>query len=263
MQNSLTSRELEVFNLLLEGNPPKEIAYKLGVTYYTVNFHRNTIYRKLGVRNIQELLVKYKNHQNKVYVNNKKPAAAFTMEIIDTINLYTNRWEKENCYGEGWNSYDEITFPDIYTGKFTDLLPSKRGDCIKFLISGTVDKRIQWVSLVFTYVVDDVSIPYNERLIYLAGGKKDKFADIGPGEFNKVEIEVYINEGIDIHTLMESTQGYIRAQFVNALSYLIHEGSSSDPDVIAGTFDNGQRIPDDVLNHQIVATLSDLVIEPF
>jgi DNA-binding CsgD family transcriptional regulator len=194
MHEKLTTRENEIFEMLLMGYPPKEIAYKLDVTYYTVNFHRNNIYRKLSVKNIQELLVKFRNHQNKVYVNNKKPAAVFTKKVIDTFYLYANRWEREDSYGEGWNSYEEITLPDIYTGKFTDLLPSKPGDCIKFLISGTVDKRIQWVSLVFTYVVDDVSIPYIERFIFLAGGRKDKFTDIGPGEFNKVEIEVYINE---------------------------------------------------------------------
>jgi hypothetical protein len=62
---------------------------------------------------------------------------------------------------------------------------------------------------------------------------------------------------------MESTQGVIRVQFVNALLHLVYEGSLLDPGIIAATFDNGQRIPDDILNGQIVATVSDLVIEPF
>jgi|GEM_PF-3081963 len=59
MQEKLTSREQEIFDLLLEGIPPKEIAFKLNVTYSTVDYHRTKLYGKLGVRNIQELFAKY------------------------------------------------------------------------------------------------------------------------------------------------------------------------------------------------------------
>jgi DNA-binding CsgD family transcriptional regulator len=56
---ALTSREQELFNLLLKGETPKEIAFNLGITHRTVDFHRNNLYLKLDVHSIQELLVKY------------------------------------------------------------------------------------------------------------------------------------------------------------------------------------------------------------
>jgi len=59
MQEKLTSREQDIFNLLLEGISPKEIGHKLNISYHTVDFHRTKIYGKLGVKNIRELLSKY------------------------------------------------------------------------------------------------------------------------------------------------------------------------------------------------------------
>jgi len=59
MQEKLTSREQDIFNMLLEGVSPKEIGHKLNISYHTVDFHRTKIYNKLGVKNIQELLSMY------------------------------------------------------------------------------------------------------------------------------------------------------------------------------------------------------------
>jgi len=57
----LTSREREVFNLLLTDKPPKEIASFMKVSYYTVDFHRKNLYRKLGIQSRTELFAKYLN----------------------------------------------------------------------------------------------------------------------------------------------------------------------------------------------------------
>jgi DNA-binding CsgD family transcriptional regulator len=59
MLEELTSRENDIFNMLLDGISPKEIAYKLNISYHTVDYHRSKLYRKLGVLNIQELFAKY------------------------------------------------------------------------------------------------------------------------------------------------------------------------------------------------------------
>jgi DNA-binding CsgD family transcriptional regulator len=59
MQEKLTDRERTIFNMLLEGISPKEIAYKLDRSYSAVDFHRSNIYKKLGVHSIRELRVKY------------------------------------------------------------------------------------------------------------------------------------------------------------------------------------------------------------
>jgi hypothetical protein len=86
-----------------------------------------------------------------------------------------------------------------------------------------------------------------------------KFSDIGPGEFSKVEVELKRNEGINIETLLESKSGVIHVQFINILLWSLYEDSSLD----AATFDSGERIPDDVKEHQLMATVRNLKIEPF
>jgi DNA-binding CsgD family transcriptional regulator len=55
----LTPREQEVFTMLLTGMSPKEIAYTLKVSYYTVDFHRKNLYRKLGIQSRAELFARY------------------------------------------------------------------------------------------------------------------------------------------------------------------------------------------------------------
>lgn len=47
--NTLTKRENEVAELLLEGKSNKQIAFALGISESTVEFHLRNIYRKLDV----------------------------------------------------------------------------------------------------------------------------------------------------------------------------------------------------------------------
>jgi DNA-binding CsgD family transcriptional regulator len=56
----LTPREQEIFTMLLSGMAPKEIAYTLKVSYYTVLFHQKNLYRKLSVQSRAELFARYK-----------------------------------------------------------------------------------------------------------------------------------------------------------------------------------------------------------
>jgi len=46
----LTSRELEVLQLLIVGKTNKEIASEVGISAKTVEFHLANIYTKIGVR---------------------------------------------------------------------------------------------------------------------------------------------------------------------------------------------------------------------
>jgi len=75
MQNKLTSREQEILDMLLKGLTPKEIAFNLNIKYATVDFHRNSLYRKLDVQSIQELFVKYGKAEqvNTAEQNNPQP----------------------------------------------------------------------------------------------------------------------------------------------------------------------------------------------
>jgi DNA-binding CsgD family transcriptional regulator len=60
----LTPREQEIFTMLLTGKAPKEIAYTLKISYYTVNFHQKNLYRKLGIQSRAELFARYSATQN-------------------------------------------------------------------------------------------------------------------------------------------------------------------------------------------------------
>jgi two-component system nitrate/nitrite response regulator NarL len=54
----LTSREVEVIQLVAEGLPNKTIAHRLDVSEHTVKFHLNTILRKLGAQSRTEAVVR-------------------------------------------------------------------------------------------------------------------------------------------------------------------------------------------------------------
>jgi two-component system, NarL family, response regulator NreC len=52
----LTPREYEVFKLLAEGKTAKDIATALDISAYTVDAHRNRVFRKLQLRSSSELV---------------------------------------------------------------------------------------------------------------------------------------------------------------------------------------------------------------
>jgi len=78
MPNRLTPRENQIFNMLLSGSVPKEIAGLLSISYETVLYHQKKIYRKLEVHSINELFNKYSpdSSVSEHPVNAALPAAA-------------------------------------------------------------------------------------------------------------------------------------------------------------------------------------------
>jgi len=88
MPKDLTSREREIFDLLLEGISPKEIAHRLNIGYSTVDFHRTKLYNKLGVHSIQELFAKYST--------NGKEASSESMESPEPITTMPLSMIKKN-----------------------------------------------------------------------------------------------------------------------------------------------------------------------
>jgi DNA-binding CsgD family transcriptional regulator len=64
--NSLSKREWEVANLLLQGKSNKLIASSLGISQRTVEFHLKNIYSKLRVNSRVELILKLGNPTGKV-----------------------------------------------------------------------------------------------------------------------------------------------------------------------------------------------------
>ncbi len=56
---TLTPREQEVYRHLIRGRTMKETARLLGVTYATVNFHCQGLYRKLCINTRAQLFMRY------------------------------------------------------------------------------------------------------------------------------------------------------------------------------------------------------------
>jgi len=52
----LTSRERQVIEMVVEGNPNKQVAYVLGISQRTVETHRATAMKKIGARSLSELI---------------------------------------------------------------------------------------------------------------------------------------------------------------------------------------------------------------
>ncbi|MDR2964759.1 MAG: helix-turn-helix domain-containing protein [Treponema sp.] len=57
----LTPQEQKVLNMLIEGTAPKEIGYRLNISYDTVKYHQKKLYEKLDVHSVFELRNKYLN----------------------------------------------------------------------------------------------------------------------------------------------------------------------------------------------------------
>jgi two-component system response regulator DctR len=53
---SLSAREREVMELVVAGHASKVIAQRLGISFRTVELHRNHIFEKLGVESVAELV---------------------------------------------------------------------------------------------------------------------------------------------------------------------------------------------------------------
>ena len=62
---SLTEKEKEVLRMIVQGKRRKEIAYELGISISTVDFHKTNIRAKLGADSDLDL---YKLSQNKKYI---------------------------------------------------------------------------------------------------------------------------------------------------------------------------------------------------
>jgi len=79
----LTSREEEIFTMLLTGRAPKEIAYTLKISPYTVNFHQKNLYRKLGIQSRAELFARY---LSKIELHGDKNNRATDMIRLNELN---------------------------------------------------------------------------------------------------------------------------------------------------------------------------------
>lgn len=57
--DSLTKREKQVIELIMQGMLNKQMAYELAVSLSTIEAHRSSVMKKMGVKNITQLTQEY------------------------------------------------------------------------------------------------------------------------------------------------------------------------------------------------------------
>lgn len=60
----LTSREMEIIQLIKDGFSSKDVASHLNVSFHTVESHRKNIYNKLNIRKVADLLKVYRSFES-------------------------------------------------------------------------------------------------------------------------------------------------------------------------------------------------------
>lgn len=61
---SLTKRERQVLDLIMEGMLNKQMAYNLAISLSTIEAHRSSIMKKMEAKNVAELTKKYMIYQS-------------------------------------------------------------------------------------------------------------------------------------------------------------------------------------------------------
>jgi len=117
MQENLTPREQEIFDLLLDGTSPKDIVFKLGISLSKVDYHRNNMYRKLGVKGIHEFLTKYGNGKNNLASRDTETFNSLASEEnpLIIIPYYNNPYSWHYYINFPMFLRNKITAGDVYT----------------------------------------------------------------------------------------------------------------------------------------------------
>ena len=85
--NKLSPREIEVVDHVLQGKSNKQIAFQLGITERTVEFHLKNVYTKLGIGSRMELAVKlWKSADDEVKGFLRESTVAERVEIAENGN---------------------------------------------------------------------------------------------------------------------------------------------------------------------------------
>jgi DNA-binding CsgD family transcriptional regulator len=101
-QFKLSSREQEVINLVLQGKSNKLIAFELGISIRTVEFHLKNIYAKLKVNNKIELILKLGNTTGSL--QSKK---LVTSTVVNSRKIIKNRGQSNQL--PNWtNSFTNV-----------------------------------------------------------------------------------------------------------------------------------------------------------
>jgi DNA-binding CsgD family transcriptional regulator len=285
MRKELTSQEQKVFNLLVEGISPKDIAYKLNISNRTLDFHRNNIYKKLDIHSVQELLAKHKSAgDNTETASSAEPEAALSVNIknknlklliplgigiligvismlfvgrffmkpsvgdggiIDTAYFRADRWVNhfdESIHGESYSTQGSIKLAGIYPAGFEKLIPLEKGKNRRIRLSGTIDKKLDHIKIDIFHIDNST-----KKAVWLAGSNICE--GIGPGGF---WTEIVIERGETLVSTLPPGEVVI-----SILEPLLNVS----PEYPDWSYNYG-KIPDDIPDGTIVATIRNLRIEP-
>jgi len=194
--SALTPREQEIFDMLLGGSTPKEIAYNLNVSYDTAIAHQKSIYRKTGVHNINEFLVKFRPVEDAEAERIKRkrlikiliPAAAVVLLAIPLI-LYLHWKAPIATVFSPW-----IPFNDSHSAKTIatitkEIIDGREYECVT--ITGNLADRNDRVAWAGVY-----GMPDGPTLEALKKMRSISFKVIGDGNQHTARLPTYeTNDG--------------------------------------------------------------------
>jgi len=154
-----------------------------------------------------------------------------TPRTFRTLYLRANRWRQtDGSYGEQWDA-NEINLSDFIKDK------PKKGDTLKFLISGKSDKEINF----FQLMAGQLNSNYTINSYYYLGASTDMVLPVSFTNY-PVEISIINDSDPDVEIII-SLVTHMWQKWGDIYQY-----------------DNGTTIPEDVPNGTIMATVSDFNI---
>jgi len=179
---------------------------------------------------------------------------SFIVRTFNTVHLRACRFTDEaGNHGENYGSWSSIKLIDLYPAGYDRLIPPGSDDYIDLRISGILDKKLDRVIIDFQYFLVSPQL-YPNHKTYVGGSKwsDGNFTKIGPGYFSEViRVRRTLNRPIS-----ELPPGELEIQLVHVLSNINAKG------IAYGIFDSGERIPKNIPDGSIMATIRNFKIEP-
>jgi len=178
----------------------------------------------------------------------------FIARTFDTVNLRADRWVDEynkNHFGESYHSMSGIKVADIYPAGIDILLPI--GTKRKIRISGTVDVEIYNAKIDIQHRSGGLS---KDVINWLGGTRLENTISFGPGTFSE---EIEIDRTGNTFDVSELPPGEVEFQL---LDILLDVMLNDNGNAAIWAFDTGRRIPNNIPNNTIMATINNLKIEP-
>jgi len=178
----------------------------------------------------------------------------FIVRTFDEIHMRVGRWRNGGYFNEDGDNYAavDIKLRDVFEGNLDELVSPDNKQSVTFRLSGTIDKTLK-VHLRFFYIADDPSEKFgdNESNGQWLGGGPSSAKQFDSGEFSAdivVEIEKYDISNFPAGEVQLYLEHIVWSRYPEP-----HDDQNIGNDE--------DKIPDDIPNGTIMATIRNLKLE--